>query len=140
MQVCAPVPGSVCSRRTPRNLGAVGRRSAGYWNVNAGWGVYFSVTHRPLSKSTRKIVLRNSMSVFIFARLKPRAPIVADDDRLALTGRDDALLSKHGAFLANLVLQPHQPVEQRFRSRWAARHVHVDRHHFVDALQHAVGR
>ena len=47
MQVCAPVAGSVCSRRTPRKRGAVGRRSAGYWNVNAGCGVYFSVSHSP---------------------------------------------------------------------------------------------
>src|SRR5947199_10513695 len=63
MQVCAPVPGSTCSRRTPRKRGAVGRRSAGYWNVNAGCGVYFIVNHIPFTRSMRKMVLRNLMMV-----------------------------------------------------------------------------
>src|SRR5262249_44539272 len=68
MQVCAPVPGSVWRRRTPRKRGAVGRRSAGYWNVNAGCGVYFNVTHRPFSRSTRKMVLKKLMMVCISVR------------------------------------------------------------------------
>ena len=38
---------------------------AGYWNVNAGWGVYFNVTHIPLSKSTRKTV-RNNLTKALF--------------------------------------------------------------------------
>src|SRR4029079_3660954 len=73
MQVWAPVPGSVWSRSTPRKRGAVGRRSAGYWNVNAGCGVYFIVSHIPFARSTRKMVLRNLMMVCIngIARLKP---------------------------------------------------------------------
>src|SRR5579862_8745455 len=65
IQVCAPVPGSVCSRSTPRNRGEVARRSAGYWNVKAGCGVYLSVTHMPLSRSTRKMVLKNLVMVFM---------------------------------------------------------------------------
>src|SRR5712671_1821603 len=98
MQVCAPVPGSVCSRRTPRKRGAVGRRSAGYWNVNAGCGVYFSVTQRPLSRSTRKMVLKNLIMVCILCPL-------TDQRRLGVARHDDALLPEHGAFLANLVLE-----------------------------------
>src|SRR3954447_21130506 len=65
MQVCAPVAGSVCTRSTPRNRGAVGRRSAGYWKVNAGCGVYFIVSHIPFIRSTRKMVLRNLIIICI---------------------------------------------------------------------------
>ena len=50
----------------PRKRGAVGRRSAEYWKVNAGCGVYFSVTIIPLSRSTRKIVLKKLMIVCIY--------------------------------------------------------------------------
>src|SRR5258708_7646080 len=124
MQVCAPVAGSVCSRSTPRNRGAVGRRSAGYWNVNAGCGVDFIVSHIPFARSTRKMVLRNLMMVCIswIARLKPSryglGPLAVGveplgvERRLAVARHDRALLAEHGAFLANLVLQPHQAVEQ----------------------------
>src|SRR5262249_47344329 len=107
MQVCAPVPGSVWSRSTPRKRGAVGRRSAGYWNVNAGCGVYFSVTHSPFSRSIRKIVLKNLMMVCIDISPGSRLPLLrsfSDDDRLRLTERDEPILAQHGAFLANLVL------------------------------------
>jgi hypothetical protein len=65
MQVCAPVAGSVCRRSTPRKRGAVGRRSAGYWNVNAGWGVYFRVTHIPFKRSMRNSDLMKLMIVCI---------------------------------------------------------------------------
>src|SRR4029078_7741330 len=115
MQVCAPVAGSVCSRSTPRNRGAVGRSSAGYWKVNAGCGVYFIVSHIPFIKSTRKMVLRNLMIVFMAGALCPfaaRGAWRAVERRLAVAGHDRALLAQDGAFLANLVLQPHQPVEQ----------------------------
>ena len=54
MQVWAPVSGSTCRRSTPRNRGAVGRRSAGYWNVKAGCGVYFSVSQQPLDEVDEK--------------------------------------------------------------------------------------
>src|SRR5678815_5331346 len=135
MQVCAPVAGSVCSRSTPRNRGAVGRRSAGYWKVNAGCGVYFSVSHIPFIKSTRKMVLSNLMMVCMALALRPfaaRGESRAVERRFAVAGHDGALLAQDRAFLANLVLQPHQAVEQRLRPRRTAGHVDVDRHDLVD--------
>ena len=39
---------------------------------------------------------------------------------------------------ANLLLQPHQPFQQRFRPRRTAGNVHVDRNHQVDAAHHVV--
>src|ERR1700730_8039900 len=124
MQVCAPVPGSTCRRRTPRKRGEVGRRSAGYWNVNAGLGVYFKVTHIPFNRSTRKRDLKN---VTIVCMVSPRLPLrpVSDERGFALARSDEALLAEHRAFLANLVLQPHQTVEQGLGPRRAARHVHI---------------
>src|SRR5688572_8996386 len=104
MQVCAPVPGSVCRRSTPRNRGDVGRRSAGYWKVNAGCGVYLRVTHMPFSRSMSRMLLKNRMMVFI----RSSTPL-PDECGLAVSRHDDALLAEHGAFLSNLVLQPHQP-------------------------------
>src|ERR1700716_671495 len=112
MQVCAPVAGSVCRRSTPRKRGAVGRRSAGYWNVNAGCGVYFIVSHIPFIKSTRKMVFRNLMMVCIGTpSLRPFAVGVESltvERRLRVTRHDRALLAENGAFLPNLVLQPHE--------------------------------
>src|SRR5438309_10975028 len=136
MQVCAPVPGSTCRRSTPRKRGEVGRRSAGYWNVNAGCGVYFSVTHMPFSRSTRKMVLKSLTIVCMASLLCP----FSDERGLALARSDESLLAEHRSFLANLVLQPHQPVEQGLGPGGAARHVHVHRHDLIDALQNAVGR
>src|SRR5947208_14488523 len=112
MLVWAPVPGSTCSRRTPRNRGAVGRRSAGYWKVNAGCGVYLSVTQRPFSRSTRKIVFRNLIIVCMLRAL-------ADERRLALARHDHALFAEDGAFFLDLVLEPHEPVQQRLGPRRA---------------------
>src|SRR5438552_16649686 len=106
MQVWAPVPGSVCSRSTPRKRGAVGRRSAGYWNVNAGCGVYFSVTHSPFNRSTRKIVLKKLTMVCIVTRAGLKVWLRRPPDKccFALARPDEALLAENRPFLANLVL------------------------------------
>src|SRR3990172_10009171 len=112
MQTCAPLSGSTWSRSTPRNRGATGRRSAGYWNVNAGCGVYLRVTSSPLIRSTRKIVRKNRVSVST-ARLASGSVRVADQHRLAAADRNQARLSENRALLHDLVLQPHQAVQHR---------------------------
>src|SRR3954465_3703157 len=142
MQVCAPVAGSVCSRRTPRNRGAVGRRSAGYWNVNAGCGGYFSVSPIPFIRSMRKMVFRNLMIVCIGAVASALRPLAVGVEPLTVecgfgvARHDRALLAKGGAFLADLVLQAHQAVEQCLGTRRAAGDVHVNGYDLVHALQH----
>src|ERR1700745_2649348 len=106
MQVWAPVAGSTCSRSTPRKRGAVGRRSAGYWNVNAGCGVYFSVTQRPFNRSIRnRLLMKRRIMAMVLRRL-------SDDDGFGLAQRNDAVFAQDRSFLADLVLQPHEPVEQ----------------------------
>src|SRR5205809_4217653 len=98
MQVWAPLAGSVCRRRTPRNRGAVGRRSAGYWNVNAGCGVYFSVSHIPFTRSMRKMVFRNLTIVCMVALHSLAVGIepLAVQRRFGVARHDRALLAEHG--------------------------------------------
>ena len=60
--------------------------------------------------------------------------------RVQFARHDHALLAEHGAFLADFVLQTHQPIQQRLGPGRAPRHVHIDRNDLIDALQHAVGR
>src|SRR5262245_8798515 len=90
MHVCAPDPGSVCNRSTARKRGDVGRRSAGYWNVKAGCGVYLRVTQSPLRRSTRKTVLKNLTIVCI---LRP----LPNHRRLDVARLDKPFLAQDGA-------------------------------------------
>src|SRR5260370_8515485 len=131
MQVCAPVPGSTCSLSTPRKRGEVGRRSAGYWNVNAGCGVYFSVTHIPFNRSTRKIVLKSLTIVCMVSLLRP----FSDERGFALARSDEPLLAEHRSFLANLVLQPHQPIKQVLGPGRPARHEPLPPHTLANTPQ-----